>query len=86
MKLTLSKVNKYIQTKYPEIELVKGENYFYVASDNDEIALKLARLFSTSIYVSKLNNVSLDKWLEYVEYVLEDSERSSVDREPVYPK
>jgi hypothetical protein len=82
--LTLAKVNKYIQQKYPEIELVKGKGYFYVYSKNDAIGLKLAGLFTTTIAVYSLNECTIERWLELVEYVLADSERIAYDRQPVY--
>jgi len=82
--ITLEKVNKYIQSIYPEIELVKGKGYFYVYSDNEEIGLKLSGLYTTSISVCNIRDLNLYLWLERVEYVLNDSYRYIGEREPVY--
>ena len=84
-RLSLKLVNEYIQIKYPEIELVKGNGYFYVYSDNDTVGLKLAGLYTTSIGVCHLKHASIEKWREMVDYVLMDSDRHESEREPVYP-
>lgn len=73
--IRIALVNKAIQKKYPLIELVKGEGYYYVHSSNDYMALKLATLYTTSISVPNLNQMGLDRWVANVERILRDEEQ-----------
>lgn len=68
---SLKQVNKAIQAKYPDIFLVKGEGYFYIASDEPETGLMLAGLYTTSIYEGILNNLTCDKWVKEVGELLD---------------
>lgn len=65
LRLTLAKVNKHIQTKYPLIQLIKGNGYFYIASDDDAMVLKLAALYTTSIPVYAINHLTLGGWIAW---------------------
>ncbi len=80
---SLIQVNKAIQAKYPLIKLVKGKGYYYVHSEDDNISLQLAALFSTSIPVANIKHQSVDNWIKDVESVLSDWERFHYDRVPV---
>lgn len=82
--LTLKKINAELQKKYPGIELVRGQGYFYVYSEDDDLGLKLAGLYTTSIPVDKLNQMTMEKWIEAVEYVLKDMQRLPYARCPVF--
>lgn len=84
--LTLAKVNKAINAKYPGIQLTKGEGYFYLFSDIEAIELKICHLFTSSIYVSAINHLSLDQWLMHVNRVLNDADQLETEREPVFAK
>lgn len=66
---SLSQVNKAIQKQIGNVTLFKGEGYFYVWSEDQELGLKLAELESTSIYVRYLNQQSLEEWLEDVKRI-----------------
>lgn len=83
LRLTLAKVNKHIQAKYPLIQLVRGEGDFYIASEDDAMALKLAALYTTSIPVHAINNLTLGGWMDSVEYVMRDAQRNQYDRNPI---
>jgi len=83
-RLTLAKVNAEIQAKYPGIELVRGKGYFYIDSKDEALALKIAGLYTSSIYVNSLNQASLEQWMKYVEFVLIDGYRFEFDRSPVF--
>lgn len=68
---TLAMVNKAIQAKYPTIMLVKGEGYFYIASDDDDMGLKIAGLYSSGIYGSfKINDLSIERWVAEVDQLV----------------
>lgn len=84
-RFSLKLVNEYIQILYPEISLAKDNGYFYIYSDNDAVALKLAALGTTSISVCHLNQGTIEKWREWVQSALNDSQRNQWEREPVYP-
>lgn len=85
--LTLKKINKAIQEKYPEIYLVRSteKNYFYLHSDNQVLALKLAGLYTTSIFMHSINQANLERWIQFVDFVVEDRERIATERQPVFP-
>lgn len=72
--LTIKAVNKAIQAKHPHVELVKGKGYYYIASDHEATALKLAGLYTTSIPVYSLNHMPLEKWLTSVDSLLNEDE------------
>lgn len=84
-RLSLKLVNEYIQMMYPEICLAKDNGFFYIYSDNNAVALKLATLGSTSIGVCHLNHTTIERWREFVTSALNDSQRNEWEREPVYP-
>lgn len=63
---TLNQVNKAIKKQIGNVCLQKGKGYFYVSSENYDISLKLASLYSTSIYVCHLNQQSLEDWIKDV--------------------
>lgn len=66
---TLKQVNKAIQKEVGNVILCKGEGYFYASSDDNEIALKLASLKTTSIYVCHLNQQSVEEWVKDVRQI-----------------
>jgi hypothetical protein len=65
--LTLKQVNNHIQKTYPDIELVKSLNYFYLAGTSETAIHQLNKLQSASIYVYSLNDLSLEQWHHAVE-------------------
>jgi len=58
-KLTLKQVTEYIRekTKDTEVELCKGESYFYFFGGRAD------EFFEQGVYVNKLSALSLDDWL-----------------------
>jgi len=67
--MTIKKINKELNKKLGNVCLVKSVGYFYVASEDKEIGLRLAQLDSTSIYVCHLNQQSLEEWVEDVKFI-----------------
>jgi len=67
---TLKQVNKAIQKQIGNVILQKGNGYFYVSSEDDRIGLKLASLYSTSIYVCHLNQQSVEDWIKDVRQIV----------------
>lgn len=58
--LQLRAVNRALAARGIALELVKGEGYFYVVGDGVEC------LHSASIYVYRLNDMTLERWVEAV--------------------
>lgn len=82
-RLTIQMVNDHIHTKYPLVDLVKGKGYFYIASDDDNIGLQIAGLYTSSIDVAKINHLTLGGWMDATERVLSDYHRYGFDEAPV---
>lgn len=53
-----------------DVNLNRGEGYFYFDSDDKDTALLLCRAHSTSIYVNTLSSLSVDAWLRDFENIL----------------
>lgn len=64
--LKLSTVNKAIQKEFPTVFLVKDNGFFFLASDDKEWADRIADLHQQAIYVKKVNDMTLDQWLNDV--------------------
>lgn len=62
-KFRISTLNK-IANQF-ELELVKGEGYFYWWGTTEEMQLLCARMFTTSVYVPKLSDMPLEKWVNF---------------------
>lgn len=71
-RITLKQVNDAIQKVYPTVFLVKDRNYFFIASDDNEWGLKIAGLYQSSIYVAKLNQLTIDQWVDEVKVLFEN--------------
>ena len=69
-RITIAQVNRAIGEKFPDVFLAKGEGYFYIASDNEEMGLRIAGLYTTSIPVYKLNEQTIEGWVRDVELLL----------------
>lgn len=63
---TLAQVNAAIAKEFPKVILVRGEGYFYIASDDNEVGIFLAGLYTTSIPVAKLSQQSVEVWVNDV--------------------
>jgi hypothetical protein len=59
MRLTIKKINQAVQEIEQSWELVKGNGYFYWSHPTDFSYLDCA-----SIPVCKLNDLTLDRWIE----------------------
>jgi len=65
-KLTLRVVNEAIQKEFPTCFLHKGEGYFFIASDDEKWGMKIASMYQQGIYVHKINQQSLERWMQDV--------------------
>lgn len=65
-RITMKQVNAAIEKEFPTVFLVKDKNYFFIASDNNEWGLRIAGLYQTSIHVARLNEMTVEEWVEDV--------------------
>ena len=63
---SLAQVNRAIQKQVGNVTLRKGDGYFYVTSDDDQIDRALMAQYTTSIYVCHLNQQSVEAWVDDV--------------------
>jgi len=54
---TLKQLNERIAKKYPGVELIKGQGYFYLAGEG------IVGLKSTGIYVKYFSDLSTQRWM-----------------------
>lgn len=67
--LTMKAVNKAIkEAGFDEIELVRGNGYFYFASTSDGMHW-IDKAYSASVYVTKLNDLRLDRWISELQHI-----------------
>ena len=53
------------------LELVKGEGYFYWAATTDEANTVLCmKADTTSVYVFKLNDLDFDRWMDELKSIV----------------
>lgn len=71
---SLKQINKAVQAIYPEVIVVKGHNYFYIASDNDQMSHFIAGLYSSSIDVYRISHLTLSQWVEHVKNLMESGD------------
>ena len=57
-----------------DILLCKDYGYFYITSDNEELANKISMLHSNAIYRNSFNQQSPEEWVEDIKYILRDIE------------
>ena len=62
--ITLRTVNKAI-AHFGDIELVKGNGYFYFVGED-------VNVWAEGVYVYRLNELSLERWIEEAKAVLEE--------------
>jgi hypothetical protein len=62
--LTLKTVNKKLKDLGYDVELVKGEDYFYFCGPSIDLRQ------STSVMVYRLNQLSLDQWIDELKFIL----------------
>ena len=55
-----------------KVLLVKGEGFFYLASDDEETALEIASLQENAIYVCAFNHQTPEQWVKDIKHLLEN--------------
>ncbi len=64
-------INAHIQKKYPKLEVVFDDDVTYWYSDDKDLGLYLAGLYSSSIDAD-FKDQSLDKWLDMADDIMKD--------------
>ena len=54
------------------INLEKGNGYFWVWSDDEEMNLKITSLYSNSILVNSFKDQSIENWIKDIKELLEE--------------
>ena len=56
-----------------KIALYKDYGYFYITSDDDEWATKLAGMYENAIYINSFNQQSPEEWVEDIKRLLKQN-------------
>lgn len=71
--LTCKQINKVIQQKYPNLELVRGDGYFYLLGTiGDTVNHDVANWPEGSIYVCRLNHMTMEQWIDTIYGMIND--------------
>lgn len=57
-----------------KIILCKDYGYFYIASDDDEWANKLAGMYENAIYINSFNQQTPEEWVEDIKRLLKQND------------
>lgn len=84
----LSVVRKEIRKRYPKLDVAKGKDYYYWHSEDNQLALYLAGLESTGIYVYRAEDQSIEQWLKEAEEVMKEFQKSQNEaiRIPIFER
>lgn len=69
-RLTIKSVNKAIAARGIDAEIVNGGDYFYFIGD------AVDNRDTTSVFVAKLNDLTLDRWLEELDGFIKNTNGS----------
>lgn len=56
-----------------KIILCKDYGYFYITSDDDEWATKLAGMYENAIYINSFNQMTPEEWVEDIKRLLKQN-------------
>lgn len=78
--VTSGTIEKAIKKKFGiDAKLYKGKGYYYFA-DPDEGKLMITGWPEVAVYVTRLNQLSLDRWLDEFERLMNQGDRGLQDR------
>ena len=73
-RLQIRTINKAMAAEGIKLELVQGDGYFYFDGEGTE------RLYTASVHVFRLNDMSLERWLDYARGMWKEiQEKTAVD-------
>lgn len=79
-RVTLTAINSKIQEKYPNVEFVKGNGYFYMKSLNDAGDRLISMLKTTSIMTNRLGVQSVGEWVSELVEMLDKAAEILADK------
>lgn len=68
--MILKTFNKLYASKH-NLELIKGEGYFYWWATTEEMRLELASLREVGVYVYRFSHLSDERWIEELKMILD---------------
>lgn len=73
-RITMKRINAAIAAKYPTVELIKDNGFFYLYSDNEEWGLRIAGMHQSSIMVARVDSYDIAGWVKEVDALFEHPE------------
>lgn len=70
---TLPQLNRIVAEHFPKIFVVKNKDYFYIASEDEPLALKIADLYCSSIYVYRVSHLTIQQWIDSIRSLFTDN-------------
>lgn len=67
---SLAQVRKFLQKKYPLIDITRGQGYYYFFSDDDATNAQLQKNAEQGVYVFNCRELTLEQWMEELEQKL----------------
>lgn len=72
---SLPELNKFIAKFWPNIKIKKGNGYFYLYSNDEEIDLKISGLYSSSVEgMWPLSAFTFEQWKSAIKQTLDDDQ------------
>ncbi len=65
--------------KKDDLELINGKGYFYWWGLSEEMQLKCAGLYTTSVYVNRFADLPFDRWLDELKEIKEKIKNAETD-------
>jgi len=74
-RVTRKAISKAIKEKHGlDVEIIRDPSgYHYFFSDDEETGLMLARWYATSVYVNRLTDLSVERWVEEFTDMMEEN-------------
>ena len=67
---SLAQLRKFLQKKYPLIDIARGSGYYYFYSEDAETSIQLNKNPSTSVYVFNCKELSFEQWMRDLDEML----------------
>lgn len=63
-----------------KVQLEKGNGYFWIWSDDEELALEIAGLYDNCILCNSFKDQSIEAWIEDIKNLLNEGNKNFLDR------
>ena len=76
MRVTRNRIYKAIKEKHGlDVKLFQGGGVFHFYSDDEKTGLMLSGLYSTTVYMYRLSDQSVDNWVKDFDIILKEENR-----------